>query len=116
MECTQDLHQQQQLEQQQYEQEQGLAEGIRRRDEGLEKVTCNFNWWLDEAREIAYQIARQKGRVTSDDIQASCPIPSGAHHSLMGAVLRDKRFKAVGYMKSARPAAHARVIRIYCIA
>lgn len=116
MECTQDLHHQQQLEQQQYEEEHGLAEGIRRRDAGLEKVTRNFNWWLDEAREVAYQIAKQKGQVTSDDIQSACPIPAGAHHNLMGAVLRDKRFKPVGYMKSARPAAHARVIRIYCIA
>ena len=113
MECTQDLHHQQQLEQQQYEEENGLAEGRRLRDEGIKNVSRNYSDWLSDARKIAYAFAKAHGAVTTDDVHRICPLPEGANHSLMGAVLRSPDFKFIGYTQSTRPSAHGRVIRIY---
>lgn len=93
----------------------GLFEGRQRRDKGLAKVSQGFGWWLEQARFLAEKIARQQGRVSSDDIREACPLPETAHHNLMGAVFKDPRFQPVGYTPSQRPSAHGRIIRIYCI-
>jgi hypothetical protein len=93
----------------------GLFEGRQRRDRGIAKVSKGYDWWLDQARHVAYKIAQDTGEVTSDDVHEKCPLPSVAHHNLMGAVFKDPRFKPIGYRQSARPSAHGRVIRIYCI-
>ena len=93
----------------------GLFEGRARRDKGLAKVSQGFGWWLEQARFAAEKIARERGRVSSDEIHESCPLPPDAHHNLMGAVFKDPRFKPVGYLPSRRPEAHGRIIRIYCV-
>jgi hypothetical protein len=93
----------------------GLFEGRQRRDKGLAKVSQGFDWWLEQARFLAEKIAREQGRVSSDQIHEVCPLPEEAHPNLMGAVFKDSRFEPVGYIPSQRPSAHGRIIRIYCI-
>ena len=90
-------------------------EGRKLRDEGIEKVSEGWAWWLEKARMIATTIANHNGEVTSDEVRMYCPIPPGAHHNLMGAVFRDRRFRAVGFVQSTRPAAHGRFIRVYSL-
>jgi hypothetical protein len=89
--------------------------GIQLRDEGIKRVSAGFEDWLARARFLAAMIANREGEVTSDDVWKHCPLPPMAHVNLMGAVFRDRRFKAIGWRQSQRPSAHGRAIRIYSL-
>ena len=69
--------------------------------------------WLARAREVALEIAHKRGEVCADDVRAALPLPTLAHPSLMGAVFNDRRFRCVGFTKSVRTEARARIIRLY---
>lgn len=90
-----------------------LFDGEARKREGIAAVATGRADWLREARAIAEFIARRDGRVTSDDLQDRIELPEGAHVNLWGSVLRAPHFRQIGYEKSRRPEAHARVIGIW---
>ena len=90
-----------------------LAEGQRRRDLGLERVTERNDTWIAAARETMVALARQQTTVTSDDVWKYCPPPSDAHPSVMGGIFKDDRFFRTGTRQSKRPSAHARWISEY---
>lgn len=88
-------------------------EGRRRRDVGLGAVARGWDDWLGRARDTARRVARERGKVSSDDIHALCPLPAGAHHNLMGAVFKTTGLVQIGWTQTERPEGHGRVIRVY---
>lgn len=90
-----------------------LLAGLAARDIALGTHEATYADWLREAREKVYLRAKERGRVTSDDVHELTPLPSWVHHNVMGAVFRDKRLRAVGFTHTKRPSGHARTIRIY---
>lgn len=93
-----------------------LAEGLRRRDDGIETVSRDWDDWLSQARKTALRVAAERGSVCSDDIHENCPLPSGAHPNLMGAVFRGIGLTHVGWTHTTRPTGHGRTIRVYAVA
>jgi len=90
-----------------------LREGERRKEVGLARVSGDHSDWVNRARALAAVIAGEEGDVTTDDIQARLSLPEDAHPNLWGSVLRAPMFRRVGYKKSTRAEAHARVIGIW---
>jgi len=70
--------------------------------------------YLYTARGIAERICRQYGEVTINDVRQALPPPEYMHPSVLGAVLRDKRFVHTGrYTTAKHTASHARKIGVY---
>lgn len=69
--------------------------------------------FLARCRAVAAEICREQGTVSINDIRAWVEIPAEMHPSVLGAVFRDKQFRAVGYTEATHPQAHARVVRVY---
>ena len=72
--------------------------------------------FLSFCREVAIEIAKVAGRVSINEVRERVVVPAHVHPSVLGAVFRDRRFKAVGYTEATHSAAHARVIRLYELA
>ena len=72
-------------------------------------------FWLAEAREHATRIAREKGRVTIDDVRLVCPPPKYADPRVMGAVLKQPHFTHIGWRRSTRAKCHGRHIGIFTL-
>lgn len=85
-----------------------IEEGRARRDAGIASLTRHQ--WITHARTKAAEICLQKGSVTSDDLQATMPLPDGIHQNAWGAVLKYPYFLKIGEVQSKRPQAHARWI------
>lgn len=90
-----------------------IAEGRARRDEALDRFEQRA--WVLTARRVAYDTCQKVGFVTSDDLQAACPPPEGAHVNIMGSVLRYPYFAKWGETQSKRPQAKARWIHRWVI-
>lgn len=70
--------------------------------------------YIYAARGLAVRICRERGEVTINDIREKLPPPEDMHPSVLGAVLRDKRFIHTGRYTSAKhTASHARKVGIY---
>lgn len=69
--------------------------------------------FLARCRAIAAEVCRQHGSVSINDVRERVQIPAEMHPSVLGAVFKDKKFKAVGFTLANHPQAHARVIRTY---
>ena len=72
-------------------------------------------FWLAEAREHAQRIAREKGRVTIDDVRAVCPPPKFSDPRVMGAVFKQPHFTRIGWRCSTRAKCHGRPIGIFTL-
>lgn len=72
--------------------------------------------FLTFCREVAVEIAKAAGCVSINEVRERVAVPAHVHPSVLGAVFRDRRFKAVGYTEATHSAAHARVIRTYTLA
>lgn len=83
------------------------------RDAQLNLFQARDAVFLTRCRALAEEIARQQGTVSINDIRAMVKIPAHMHPSVLGAVFKSKKFKAVGYTEATHPQAHARVIRVY---
>ena len=90
--------------------------GLELRDQGLESVSRNNENWLKAMRARARLIARARGSVSSDDIHAYCDEINWHpnHHNAFGAVFR-VGFRRVDYIKSTRPEARGRDIKLWAI-
>lgn len=90
--------------------------GQQRKDAALDLFEERHDLWLANARDMAAQLAREHGKVTSDDIWLALPPPRTVHPSVMGALFRDKRFELCAFTLSKRPRANARRIGVYKLA
>jgi hypothetical protein len=69
--------------------------------------------WLDQARDLARQIAEERGEVCADDIHEVLSIPQGVDRRTMGAVFEGMRW--LGFTKSRRKECHYRPISRFTI-
>jgi hypothetical protein len=67
------------------------------------------------AKAVEWLQANPGAWISSDWVWQHCPPPADAHPSIMGPVFRDHRFTHMGYTKSKRASAHARVISLYAL-
>ena len=77
-----------------------LPEAIRLRDKGIERVSGNNVYFLNAARNIARDIARDKGEVTADDVRKVCLERDiePTHPNAYGAIFR-KGFVFTGQVR-----------------
>ena len=84
--------------------------GLELKERGIASVSRHR--WVDNARVAAVALAQHFGWVTSDRLHDVMGPPP--HPSCYGAIFHDKRFRRTGqYVKSKRPSAHGREIRIW---
>jgi len=67
--------------------------------------------WLQEARIIAAQIAKEKGEVCADDIHEVWPIPAWLDRRIMGGAFAELQF--IRQQKSRRSKCHHRTICVF---
>ena len=96
---------------------QAQDEGLRRRDEGIAKVTANQEpSWQDAGLDLIRRLAATGAEFSSDALpegfraKATHPNAIGA---LFAVAQRDRIIARVGWTKSTRPEAHSRVIPTY---
>ena len=92
-----------------------LATGQRLRDEGIERAAAQCPTLLDEAREIARNIARRNGTVTAEDV---CRVLGERKHKAMGngfaAIFKSREFEWTGkWVQCERIAARSRFNRVW---
>lgn len=70
--------------------------------------------WIEEARQVAVRLARERGEVTIDDVREVLPPPVCVDPRINGVVFRPSKYwRCVGYRKSAREENHNRPIGIW---
>ncbi len=90
--------------------------GLELKEQGIASVSQHSVDWLELARLAAEALCHLLGRVDSDILHAEMDEPA-PHPNAWGAVFHDKRFAWTGeYVKSKRPEAHARIIRVWRLA
>ena len=92
-----------------------MKTGMQLKLRGLQLASEAHREALEYARESAYILALKQGEVTSDDVIVSDEI-SAALGNAAGAIFREKHWRCVGFRKSCRPSAHARIIRVWRLA
>ena len=83
------------------------------RDTQLSLFEARDAVFLARCRAIAADICRQQGSVSINEVRQRVDIPAGMHPSVLGAVFKSKKFKAIGFTEATHPQAHARVVRVY---
>ena len=91
-----------------------LFEGLKRRDRGMALAAGAHAEALEYARESAYLFALKHGEVTSDDVIVTDEL-SAALGNAAGSIFKQPQWKCVGFRKSSRPSAHARIIRVWVL-
>ena len=92
---------------------QAALPGLLARERALLLLEQTYGFWLAKAREIAMQVCREHGSVTSDDVLERLELPEGASHNVIGAIFANGaggRFRASGYVPTRRPQGHGRRI------
>ena len=96
-----------------------LGKSVVLREQGMNLAAMNNKEKLDIAREVAVEIAREKGEVTSDDVRYYLNLkPSNRRDSQnwMGSIFRDRRFSYTGRrIKSKIARNHAAEIKVWCL-
>lgn len=88
--------------------------GLELKEQGV--ASLERHRWVDRARGFADYICRQLGNVTSDDVHIAMKADP-PHPNCYGAIFHDKRFRATGErVRSKRPEAHGREIRVWRLA
>ena len=89
-----------------------LQLGQQRREKVMDHFESVGRWWLEEARQVARQIALSRGVVTSDDVKDVIgEPPEGLHHNIAGAIFRrGKEWEWVGMVPSRRALNNASLI------
>lgn len=88
------------------------------KEQALDQLETRHQDWLTFMRGTARRIAQLQGSVTTDDLHEVAELYN--HHpanaKAYGAIFRGPEWKATGYRKTTRPAAHARPIRVWELA
>jgi len=66
--------------------------------------------FLEEARQVAKDLASGGNLVTVDDVRVHCPPPDNVDPRVMGAVFNSKEWEPVNYIRSTRSTCHKRPI------
>lgn len=98
-----------------------VAEGERARDASIEEVRTGMNMdWYEAALRVIRGLAGSGKRFTTDDVWEALEkqLVNTPEHRAMGAVMRDAARAGtiqptVNYVKSRRPACHARPVRVW---
>jgi hypothetical protein len=70
--------------------------------------------WLDQARAIAFRLAKQKGVICVDDIRDELPPPAGVDGRIMGAIFKPSSvWERVDFRQSWRKETHGRPISLF---
>ena len=72
--------------------------------------------YLTEARNFAHYYARQKGKVSINDVWDHCPPPVGTSHNALGAIFRGPKWKMVGLEPARRKEARGRRVFLFELA
>ena len=90
--------------------------------DGMTRMEGRYRPYLPGLRAWAAAYAAAHGTVTTDDVRqhVSCANLAAARYPdfdphLWGTLLRDRRFRRVGYRPSLIPSNHARVIGVYAL-
>ena len=87
--------------------------GLELKEQGI--ASLERHGWVYKARAVATGMAWVHGKVTSDNLHVVMGEPP--HPNCYGAIFHDKRFKATGErVRSTRPEAHGREIRVWRLA
>ncbi len=96
------------------------AEGERRRDAALAVLTATRPAVVRRLQRAAVLIALDLGVVTADDVRDVVPIPEGINPKVNGAALNTLAelgiLRGRDYIRSRRPVAHARPLRVWHLA
>lgn len=94
--------------------------GLQLKEIGMALAAENNKMLLLISREVAEKIAKEKGKVTSDDVRLYLNLrPSAKRDSnnWMGSIFRDRRFTWTGeYVRSKLPLNHAAPIKVWELA
>lgn len=99
-----------------------LAEGDRRRDSGVDQAADAYcrRTLISAARNIAIEIADERGSVTADDVFAEMDrrnLKPELLGNAAGSLFRGKEFVFLGdWKRSARTTNHARMNRVWYLA
>ena len=97
-----------------------LFEGERLRDLAMAKFPGKHPQLFAELTAAALVVAIGTGAVVADDVRAAVPIPAGASPKIVGSVFRNLAtaglLTAAGYVRTARPKAHARPVTRWTLA
>ena len=95
----------------------GTLPNIGGRDSVMEHFEERSPDWLSFARSMAVAIAKERGRVTSDDvIERIGEPPPYVHRNVIGAMFALKgQFHRIGVVPSRRPKNHASIIGVWAI-
>jgi hypothetical protein len=89
--------------------------GLQLKEQGIESLERHR--WVDEARKWAVNYCQATGAVTSDEVHFIMDVDYPPHVNCWGAIFHDKRFVATGErVRSKRPEAHGREIRVWRLA
>ena len=83
------------------------------RDAQLNLFQARDAVFLARCRLLAAEVCRKQGTVSINDIRARVKIPANMNPSVLGAVFKGKKFKAIGFTEASHPQAHARAVRVY---
>jgi hypothetical protein len=90
-----------------------FSKARKERDEGIRRVADNSQEFLVHARTTAWDIAKRKGTVTTDDIRKECDVLPH-HPNAWGAVFKAKYFKWTGeYRQSEVVSRHGGMQRVW---
>lgn len=92
---------------------QATLTGFDLRDESLSLLERTRADWISRARIVAYNIIKNKGWCTADDLREVWPVPVDWDARVVGAVFRDKMFVKEGYTATERPSSHKRPIAVF---
>jgi len=90
-----------------------LLEGLTRQEEGREHVKLAHGVWIQEMRQVAFNIYLTQGFVTTDDIHRYAEV-EGLHpekNTAFTGIFRGSEWKDIGFMQSALKTNHGRLIR-----
>lgn len=90
-----------------------VSDGESLRDKGKNQVEENAGEWMLWIRQEAIKHWMEHGVVTSDDIRSIADRQryQPHHDNAWGAVFRGREWKPIGFVRSKRRDAHARMIR-----
>lgn len=96
------------------QQEFNLTEGQQRRDDGIAIAESNHPSGIEIAKQVAKELAEQRGEITADDVQAEMHFRGINLCNAAGGIFRGKQWEWTGrVVKSARISNHARILRVW---
>lgn len=88
---------------------------INSKQEALNIFEYTRKEFLDDARQKALIIFKEKGKVTTDDIRKVVTIPAGIDARVMGGIFRNKTWKKIGYTETSIKTSHGRPISVFIL-